>query len=57
MSKLRLDLDDLAVDTFRTDDDPLGLRGTVDGQEASVTICNVASVKTVLTCCPCTPRY
>ncbi|HYW12647.1 MAG TPA: hypothetical protein VE871_11850 [Longimicrobium sp.] len=57
MNKLRLNLDDLAVDTFQTDEDGTSLRGTVEGHEASQTICPAASLKTVLTCCPCTPRY
>lgn len=57
MNKLRLNLEDLAVDTFQTDEDGTSLRGTVEGHEVSQTICPAASAKTVLTCCPCTPRY
>ena len=56
MNKLRLNLDDLTVDTFQTGDD-VSLRGTVEGQEESGLICPAASLKTVLTCCPCTPRF
>lgn len=58
MNKLRLSLDDLAVDTFQTGEDRVPRRGTVDGNEATVKIvCTVSTLKTDLTCCPCTPRY
>jgi hypothetical protein len=56
MNKLRLNLDDLTVDTFQTGDD-VSLRGTVQGQEESGLVCPAVSLKTVLTCCPCTPRF
>lgn len=56
MSKLRLSLDDLAVDTFQTGEDRTPRRGTVDGHQATVKIvCTVSTLKTDLTCCPCTP--
>lgn len=57
MSKLRLSLDDLAVDTFQTADEDVSLRGTIHGNEATVKpVCALPSLKTDLTCCPCTPR-
>lgn len=55
MNKLRLRLDDLTVDTFQTGEDRQLQRGTVDAHEATKPICTVASLKTDLTCCPCTP--
>ena len=55
MNKLRLSLDDLAVDTFQTGEDQQLQRGTVDAHVATKPLCNVASLKTDLTCCPCTP--
>ena len=57
MSKLRLSLDDLAVDTFQTADEGVSLRGTIHGNEATKPVCTVPTLKTDLTCCPCTPRY
>jgi hypothetical protein len=58
MNKLRLSLDDLAVDTFQTGDDSASLRGTVNANEATQKpLCSFASLKTDLTCCPCTPRF
>jgi hypothetical protein len=58
MNKLRLSLDDLAVDTFQTGDDSVSPRGTVDAHEATQKpLCGFASLKTDLTCCPCTPRF
>lgn len=55
MSKLRLRLDDLAVDTFQTGEDAPPPRGTVEAHEATKPVCTIASLKTDLTCCPCTP--
>jgi hypothetical protein len=56
MNKLRLDVDDLTVDTFQTGDDRTPRRGTVDANQATVkVICTVSTLKTDLTCCPCTP--
>lgn len=57
MNKLRLHLDDLTVDTFQPGEDRQLQRGTVDAFEATKPICNVASLKTDLTCCPCTPMF
>lgn len=59
MDKLRLSLDDLAVETFQTGDDRVPGRGTVDAHGATVKIvCTVSpTLKTDLTCCPCTPRF
>ena len=55
MSKLRLRLDELEVDTFHPGEDGEPARGTVDAHAATAKPgCNV-SVKTDLTCCPCTP--
>lgn len=58
MNKLRLSLDDLAVDTFRTAEEGVSLRGTIHGNEETLKpVCSFASLKTDLTCCPCTPRF
>ncbi|HST60872.1 MAG TPA: hypothetical protein VLK84_19375 [Longimicrobium sp.] len=58
MNKLRLSLDDLSVDTFQTAEQGVSLRGTINGNEATVKpACSWASLKTDLTCCPCTPRF
>jgi hypothetical protein len=59
MNKLRLSLDDLAVDTFQTGEDRVPRRGTVDahgGQTVKI-VCTISTLKTDLTCCPCTPRF
>jgi hypothetical protein len=58
MSKLRLRLDELDVDTFDVDAGPAPARGTVNahgGQETIKIVCQVSTLKTDLTCCPCTP--
>ncbi len=56
MNKLRLSLDDLAVDTFQTGEDRPLQRGTVDAHQSTLKpLCSFASLKTDLTCCPCTP--
>lgn len=55
MRKLRLKLDQLEVETFRTGDAPVPGRGTVDAHAATQKPGCMASVKTDLTCCPCTP--
>lgn len=57
MNKLRLNLDDLAVDTFQTGDDRTPRRGTVDAHEATLKPLCIVSLKTDMTCCPCTPRF
>ena len=56
MNKMRLNVDDLAVDTFQTGDDRTPRRGTVQAHEATVkVVCTVGTLRTDLTCCPCTP--
>lgn len=59
MKKLRLQAEDLAVDSFRTAEEDAAWRGTVDGHGATpAVVCNAtATIKTQLTCCPCTPAY
>jgi hypothetical protein len=57
MSKLRLRLDELEVDTFHTGEDAGSVRGTVDGHAATAKPLCIPTLKTDLTCCPCTPRY
>lgn len=56
MSKLRLVLDEIAVDTFEAGEAPVPGRGTVDAHAATEKLgCSLLSAKTNLTCCPCTP--
>ena len=56
MIKLRLSLDELAVESFQTGEDPMPRQGTVDAHEATPKpICAIPTLKTDLTCCPCTP--
>lgn len=56
MNKLRLSLDELAVDTFQTGEDRPLQRGTVDARQSTLKlICSIGTLKTDLTCCPCTP--
>ncbi|HEU0302870.1 MAG TPA: hypothetical protein VFR37_25640 [Longimicrobium sp.] len=58
MRKLRLRLDELAVDTFQTGDAEVPRLGTVDAHEATPKIiCSIPTLKTDLTCCPCTPMF
>jgi hypothetical protein len=58
MNKLRLSLDDLAVDTFQTGEARTPRRGTVDAHAETVKIvCTISTLKTDLTCCPCTPMF
>lgn len=56
MTKLRLNLDDLAVETFCTAARDGAWRGTVDGHEAQTikTVC-ASLLASNPTCCPCTP--
>lgn len=58
MNKLKLQLDDLAVETFETGHDAGAGRGTVHGHGDIPTIKPVCG-ETVLasnpSCCPCTP--
>lgn len=56
MNKLKLQVDALVVDTFQTDEHPAPRRGTVDAHAATPKIiCDISTLKTDLTCCPCTP--
>jgi hypothetical protein len=56
MSKLRLNLDDLTVDTFHTAGRDRTSKGTVDAYEADTfkTLC-ISLLASNPTCCPCTP--
>jgi hypothetical protein len=56
MSKLRLNLDDLAVDTFHTAAGGGAWKGTVNahGAETLKTLC-ASLLASHPTCCPCTP--
>jgi hypothetical protein len=59
MRKLKLDLDALAVDSFRTFGAP-AWRGTVGSRELQPTLktfCGSTWLETNPTCCPCTPRH
>lgn len=58
MRKLRLNPDDLAVDTFRTATDGADRNGTVDAHEEQTikTVCG-SLLASNPTCCPCTPAY
>lgn len=57
MKKLKLEIDALTVDTFDTGREA-GTAGTVqahgDGRTLKV-VCEISTLKTDLTCCPCTP--
>lgn len=56
MTKLRLNLDDLAVDTFHTAIRESAWNGTVDAHEAPTIKTACASLlASNPTCCPCTP--
>ena len=55
MRKLRLGLEDLTVDTFHTGDEGVPWRGTVDAHAATAKPLCLPTLKTDLTCCPCTP--
>lgn len=61
MKKLKLNVEELTVDTFHTGDTN-DVRGTVDGAEnESLDFCTSLDCKytpgTRLTCCPCTPAF
>ncbi|HWK88687.1 MAG TPA: hypothetical protein VNP72_01780 [Longimicrobium sp.] len=62
MEKLRLDLDDLAVESFAVEAEGGPDGGTVEAREAPTlkTLCGT-TCGTLLasnpTCCPCTPAY
>lgn len=56
MNKLKLQVDELAVDTFDTGLAEPHRRGTVDAHGATPKIvCDISTLKTDMTCCPCTP--
>jgi hypothetical protein len=61
MKKLRLEIENLAVDSFATADEAESLAGTVEGREmpSGEFTCNRTTpyCKTILTYCPCTPRW
>ena len=60
MKKLRLEIENLAVDSFATADEAESLAGTVEGREMRTEFtCNQTTpyCKTILTYCPCTPRW
>lgn len=58
MKKLTLQVDELAVESFEPDAAPARERGTVLGAEETLkVICGISTLKTDLTCCPCTPMY
>ncbi|MBW3569891.1 MAG: hypothetical protein KY467_02180 [Gemmatimonadetes bacterium] len=54
MNKLRLNPEDLAVDTFQTGDNRTPQRGTVAAHADTKIFC-LSTLKTDMTCCPCTP--
>lgn len=60
MKKLKLDAESLMVETFEPSAEYAPSRGTVaahgDGQTQKI-ICSVPTLKTDLTCCPCTPMF
>ena len=53
MKKLKLEMDELAVETFATAAEPAA-GGTVHGQDLGRTLLNLCTQMTGL--CPCTPR-
>lgn len=57
MTKLRLNLDDLAVESFLTATGDAGARGTVDAHDANATLKTACAslLASNPTCCPCTP--
>ncbi|HEU0014568.1 MAG TPA: hypothetical protein VFQ45_12835 [Longimicrobium sp.] len=63
MRKLRLDLDELAVETFAVDADEAREEGTVEAHELAPTLKTLCGTTcgTLLasnpTCCPCTPMF
>lgn len=56
MTKLRLNPEDLAVETFHTAHADAAVKGTVDAHEAPTlkTVC-ASLLASNPTCCPCTP--
>jgi hypothetical protein len=61
MKKLKLEIENLSVDSFATVAQAEPLSGTVEGREVLGTefTCNQTTpyCKTILTYCPCTPRW
>ena len=60
MKKLKLQIDALTVDTFETGLDARDAGGTVQAHRDSRTlkiVCEISTLKTDLTCCPCTPMF
>ena len=58
MNKLTLDCDALSVESFPTLDEETDALGTVRGHDSLETnkiVCNVTTLTTNPTCCPCTP--
>ncbi len=56
MRKRKLRLDDLSVETFGTGEAHAPRRGTIGAHEATVkVVCAAPTLRTDLTCCPCTP--
>jgi hypothetical protein len=58
MKKLKLDAESLTVDTFTPGVEHAPPRGTVAAHgnaETQKIICGIPTLKTDLTCCPCTP--
>lgn len=54
MKKLKLEIDELAVETFATGEDDGADAGTVEGRELAPTLLKLCTAMTSL--CPCTPR-
>jgi hypothetical protein len=60
MKKLKLEIDALTVDTFDTGREAGAEGGTVHARGDSRTlkiVCEISTLKTDLTCCPCTPMF
>jgi len=60
MMKLKLEIDALVVDSFATAGDAESAAGTVEGREMRTELtCSQTTpyCKTILTYCPCTPRW
>lgn len=57
MTKLRLNLDDLTVDTFHTAMPGAAEKGTVEAHGDQATLKNICGslLASNPTCCPCTP--
>lgn len=57
MNKLRLNLDDLSVDTFQTSTRDTAWKGTVEAHDGAATLKTACAslLASNPTCCPCTP--